>query len=83
MPKLFVRLLILTTLVSTLLFTSADVTRKTAHANLWCPECWDEYDACVASCPPAGQPGAGSCARYCRYELDECNASCQWAATSL
>ena len=72
MPRLFVRLLILTTLVSALLFTSADVTRKTVHANL-CPEnCEAEYDACIAGCPPEGQPGYASCHRYCFYELDEC-----------
>jgi hypothetical protein len=72
LPRLLVRLLILTTLVSALLFTSADVTRRTVHANLYCIDCWDCYDQCIAGCPPAGQPGAGSCARYCRYELDEC-----------
>lgn len=71
-PRLFVRLLILTTLVSALLFTSADVTRKTVHANL-CPEnCEAEYDACIASCPPWGQPGYYTCHRQCRYQLDAC-----------
>ena len=71
-PRLFVRLLILTTLVSALIFTSADVTRKTVHANVCPPDCEAEYDACIASCPPWGQPGYLSCTRYCRYELDEC-----------
>ena len=78
MPKLFVRLLILTTLVSALLFTSADVTRKTVHANRACDDtCWSEYYECTEACPPPGQPGAFACARYCRYELDECFATCQ------
>ena len=72
MPRLFVRLLILTTLVSALLFTSGDVTRKTVHANV-CPEnCEAEYEACIASCPPWGQPGYTGCRRYCFYELDAC-----------
>jgi len=72
MPSLFVRLLILTTLVSVLLLSSADMTRKTVHANVCPDDCEAEFDACLASCPPWGQPGYASCHRYCRYELDEC-----------
>jgi hypothetical protein len=71
-PGLFVRLLILTGLVSALLFTSVDVTRKTVHANTCPDDCEADYQACIASCPPWGQPGYAGCARYCRYELDEC-----------
>ena len=69
---LFVRLLILTTLVSALLFMSADVTRKTVQASVCPDDCEGDYQACIASCPPWGQPGYAGCLRYCRYELDEC-----------
>lgn len=71
-PRLFVRLLILTTLVSALFLASADVTRKTVHANVCPPDCQGDYEACIATCPPWGDPGYASCTRYCRYELDEC-----------
>ena len=78
MFKLFVRLLILTTLVSALLLMSVDVTRKTVHATRWCDDiCWTEYDECTAWCPAPGQPNAFACARYCRYELEECMATCE------
>lgn len=71
-PRLFVRLLILTTLVGALLFTPADVTRKTVHANLCPSDCEAEFNACIEGCPPWGQPGYYICHRQCRYQLDAC-----------
>lgn len=75
-PRLFVRLLILTTLVSALLLTSADVNRKTVHANLWCPGCSEAYDQCLAGCPTT-PPGIAACYQQCRYEFDVCNHNCK------
>ena len=77
MPRLFVRLLILTTLVSALLLTSTGVTRNTVYAtdpvyDPFCTVCQGYYEACAESCPALGEPGHFSCMLSCRNEQREC-----------
>jgi hypothetical protein len=76
MPRLFVRVIILTTLVSALFFTSPDVTRNTVHANdpindPFCTVCQGYYEECVASCPPLGE-GRIACRGACTLAQREC-----------
>jgi hypothetical protein len=73
MLRLFVRLVILTTLVSALFLTSSDVTRNTAHANdLSCPTCEYWYAECVASCPGPGESGHFGCIGSCNLASRDC-----------
>ena len=72
MSRLFVRLVILTTLVGALFFTPMDPTRNTVRAGVSCPFCEEGYAACVASCPPLGQPGHFSCIGNCNLEFRDC-----------
>jgi len=72
MPRLFVRLIILTTLVSALFFTPVEPTHNTVRAGSSCPICDDAYAECVANCPGLGEPGHLTCMRNCRDEQSEC-----------
>lgn len=72
MPRVFVRLVVLTTLVGALFFTPADMTRNTVHADPWCPACDEEYYICMAGCPLPGEPGRIACTGYCNNVWREC-----------
>jgi len=77
MLRLFVRLVILTTLVSALFLTSPDVTRNTVHAtdpidDPFCTVCEGYWTACVADCPPRGEDGHFACMGACNLAQREC-----------
>jgi len=71
--KLAVRLLILMALIGSLLTLSAGVNNNTAYAA--CP-CDLEYQACIAACPPPGQPGRFACIGACNSQWEDCQPSC-------
>jgi len=70
--RLFVRLVILTTLVGAIFLTSTDATRNKVHAGSSCQICDDAYAECVAKCPGLGEPGHFTCILNCRNEQKEC-----------
>ena len=75
--NLLVRLIILTTMVSALLLTSTDLTRKIVHADdpmsdPFCTACQGYATACMENCPALGEPGHFSCMRDCMWQQREC-----------
>lgn len=73
--RLAFRLIVLLALAGGLLVTSADVSQNAAHAAAACP-CDLEYQACIATCPPIGQPGRFACIRDCNEAWEDCQPSC-------
>jgi hypothetical protein len=73
--RLAFRLFVLLALVGGLLVMSADMSQNTAHARAAC-YCDLEYQACIASCPPIGQPGRIACIGACNLAWKDCSPSC-------
>jgi hypothetical protein len=72
MLRVFVRLVLVATLVGTLFLTATETTRNTVHADPYCPMCDDMYETCVSNCPALGEAGHFICMRDCAVEQREC-----------
>jgi hypothetical protein len=77
MRRLFVRFIILTTLVSALFFSSTNVMPRTVHAadpvnDPFCTVCQGFAEACMETCPALGEPGHFFCVRDCMWQQREC-----------
>jgi hypothetical protein len=81
MKKLFLRLVLLSAMVGSLVLVPTSQTKSSGlSACPWgtysCCSCYAEYQACLESCPGPGESGHFICKANCNNEQNWCTGFC-------